>query len=199
MSIETLRTKYPFPEKVDHTFRRHTIKGRPLGWACEEIIHSIYKYGPKAKVVLDGGSFQGLSATHFVTLTPADVICIDHWQGSVEHQKREDVQELYQIFLANVAEHAARIIPMRMNSLDGMREVAAHGVKPDVILIDWSHDMVSVRADVGLALDLFPEATLILDDWRRKGVKEGAEPAAAERNRIIIPLIKTAVIEGKLV
>ena len=184
MSIKTLRDANPFPADVDKANQTLAPLGLPMGWACREMVTAIIKYARYAKAVIDGGSFQGLSATHFIKQTRATVICIDHWRGSDEHQGREDIHRLYQIFLANMAPHAKRVIPIRKTSISGLMEVKYHNVKPECILVDWAHDEESVFGDVKCALELFPKAVLIIDDWRRPAVRAGVKKAVNGKRKI---------------
>jgi hypothetical protein len=192
--IEALRKEFPF-DQANQEFRRIGDDGLPQGWSCGEMVKAMREHAKDAKVVIDGGSFQGRSATHFLREAPNSmVICIDHWKGSEEHQKREDVCDLYEIFLANMEPFRDRIIPVRASSIKGMNLVKWCNIKPDVILIDWAHDKESVYNDVYTAMMLFPGATLILDDWRRQAVRDGAYKAMAGFSHVIECGDKIAVV-----
>ena len=85
----------------------------------------IKKY--RVKTIIEVGSFFGTSTRHMASLLPEDgiVYAIDHWQGSIEHQKGEgawfpEVERLYEYFLSNTIQAglAHKIVPLRMSSLE---------------------------------------------------------------------------------
>lgn len=63
-----------------------------------------------------------------------------------------------------------RVIPLRMDTISGMKLTNQHGVSPDIIFIDAGHDYISARADLSNALQLFPDAILCGDDFLWPGV-----------------------------
>lgn len=122
------------------------------------------------RAIVEVGSWLGKSAMFMAKSAPdAKVYCIDHWQGSAEHHYNDDFESmlpiLFETFCANCWDYRGQIVPIRMSSQDGMREVHRFGVVPDLVYIDASHDYASVLADVALARELFPTAVLVGDDW----------------------------------
>lgn len=175
--LNLLKARFPFPEPTKK-LKRNFVNGCPKGWCHTDNTNHFRELLRKEKpVIIDGGSYMGLSAYWWLTIYPdSTVICIDHWKGSAEHQQeayREEIANLYDSFQANLAEYKNRVIPIQMDSITGMQVVEKIGVKPDVVWIDWSHDMKSVIADVGMAIQNFPDAIICGDDWTWTEVRKG--------------------------
>ncbi len=175
--LKKLREKFPFPnpsKKLEKKF----IDGRPKGWChIDNINHFRIITDKKNPIIIDGGSYMGLSAWWWLTIYPeSTVICIDHWKGSIEHQQekfKDEIENLYDYFLSNLSEYSNRVIPIQTDSISGLNLVKEFEITPDIIWIDWSHDIKSVIKDVGVALLNFPDAVVCGDDWTWDGVKKG--------------------------
>jgi hypothetical protein len=120
-----------------------------------------------------------LSTRNFLGSFPqATVVCIDHFQGSPEHQAdpewREMLPTLYESFLTLNWPSRERIVPLRMTIQEGMRTVARYGLKPEVIFFDADHSYENLLADLELAHELFPQAQLIGDDFDAPQVAQAA-------------------------
>src|SRR5690606_30776246 len=79
-----------------------------------------------------------------------------------------------------------RLTPLRTDTVTGLNYLHQQGVKPQIIYIDASHHYEHVKQDISTALDLFPDAILVGDDYGhyddvRKAVKE----CAAKYNKTI--------------
>ena len=61
------------------------------------------------------------------------------------------------------------------------KNVAEARLVPDAIYIDADHSFEGVVADLTLALDLFPSAIIVGDDWDWEGVRKGVEAVLAPR------------------
>lgn len=167
MSIERLREMYPWPaQKPD-------VAEDPEGWFCGENRAVLERRVAGAKVVLELGAWKGMSTRWLCEHTEDAVITVDHWKGSAEHQGRPELAQLYEIFVANCWEHRDRLIPVRSDSIAGMRQIESLGIKPDVIYVDTSHDADHLEWELGAAFDLFPSAHIVGDDWTWDTVKEG--------------------------
>lgn len=180
--------------------------GRPWGWCSDRNIELFKKYcSPSTRLVVDGGSFLGLSASELYKAAPAaKIICVDHWMGSPEHHRpgRTDIgdviDDLFGTFCANMYERRDRISCLRGGSIDGMNWLFKSSLFPDLIYIDWSHDLKSVYNDTECAIRLFPKAVLVFDDWQRKGVCYGARNAIRDcqvSKRNLVELKTCAALE----
>lgn len=139
-----------------------------------------------ARVIVEVGSFTGRSTRFLADYAPAAlVIAIDHWRGSPEMANDPEVAaflpRLYETFLAECWLFRDRVVPVRRSSLEGLREVADAGLRPDVIFIDADHSYEAVCADLSCALDLFPQARIIGDDWNWGGVRQAIQEVCRQR------------------
>jgi predicted O-methyltransferase YrrM len=99
------------------------------------------------------GSWKGRSA-YYMALRIREsgkrirFYCVDHWQGSAEHQSDPDVKagRLFETFLANVADVRDHLEPLRMSSLEAASRFDEGSC--DFVMIDAAHDYDSVMADI---------------------------------------------------
>jgi predicted O-methyltransferase YrrM len=141
----------------------------------------------ETRLIVELGSWTGRSTRFLADLAPhAAVVAVDHWEGSVEHTQDPELAamlpRLFETFLAECWSYRDRIIPLRASSVDGLRQVAEAGLSPNLVYIDADHRFESVMADLGTALDLFPDAAIVGDDWDWEGVRTAVETTARQRN-----------------
>lgn len=55
------------------------------------------------------------------------------------------------------------------------------GLQPDLVNIDGDHRFESVLADLQSALDLFPQATIVGDNWDWESVRTAVQTVAKDR------------------
>lgn len=137
------------------------------------------------KLVVELGSWLGKSTRVWLNNSQANVICIDTWQGSIEHtEKRKDVvgklPSLKDTFLNNQEEWAERVFPVQMNTVRGMAEVYKYQLYPDFIYIDASHQYEDVYTDLSLAYNYFPNAFICGDDWSWHNKSQGKRMTVQE-------------------
>lgn len=184
-ALEELRRRYPWPAE------RPDVPEDWTGWFHGENRELFQEHlDEDTKYVIELGSLCGLSTKCLVETAPnAVVICIDHWKGSAEHQGRvgndweNRLPELYERFVRNMWPWRDRVVPVKTTTVAGMSEVHSLGIKPQLIYVDASHDIESVRCDVTTCLDLFPEAVVVGDDWARGDVRMGVVQATYKRCR----------------
>lgn len=141
---------------------------------------------PATRLVVEVGSWLGRSTRFLANLAPgATVIAIDHWQGSPEHKEDPELSpllpRLYETFLAECWGYRDQIIPVKADSVEGLRQVAEAGLQPDVVYLDGDHSFESVLGDLTTTLDLFPRAMIVGDDWDWEGVRRAVQRVAQER------------------
>lgn len=180
--ISTLMALYPYPAVRPNIPKVLGSDGYPQGWChgdnvamFKEIVSQ--RISP-VKLTVDGGSWMGLSAYRMLELIPvtASVICLDTWQGSIEHQTKEfknQLDHLYDKFIVNLWELRSRVIPVRMSGRAGLEMLHNLGIVPDIIYIDMSHDADNVCQDTVTAMTLFPTASICGDDIGWESVKKG--------------------------
>lgn len=175
--LGALRLMYPWPAvRPKASEGCVNEEGAAVGWPLpENIIGS--NLSEETRLVVELGSWLGNSARFILKYAPnATVICVDHWKGSAEHQGDQSAFErlptLYEDFLSICWEDRARLVPVRERTLEGMRIIAELGLVPDLVYIDAAHDYESVNADLETANRLFPESTIIGDDYLGVAVME---------------------------
>ncbi len=183
--LDALRAAHPWPRQPP-TVRRYWD-----GWLVNSTRAMLAGVlNDETRLVVECGSWLGKSARHILECAPnATLICIDTWNGSPELMHYEYVPVLYEAFLQNLWSERARVIPMRMDSLDGLTEVAdtlvgldalaagATGLMPDVVYLDSDHTYEHVLTELETCYVFWPNATIVGDDYRHPdhpGVKQAA-------------------------
>ena len=148
---------------------------------------------PNLKVVVELGSWYGSSARHIAQNLPKDciLICVDRWdnqfikqmwarrgQDYKKHVPFIDKHPLYNTFLVNMWEYRNKLIPIRADTLQGLKKIHSMGLNPDFIYIDAGHEYQTVKNELDLIKTLFPNTKLCGDDWNwatvQRAVKEHA-------------------------
>jgi predicted O-methyltransferase YrrM len=144
-----------------------TAKPDSQGWfspCVQDRLHKLIK--PDMKTILELGAWLGKSTRAICDMAPdAQVITIDTWEGSEEHVDNPKLATLHQTFLVNCWEYKDQLVPIKATTQKGMEELAKLGVKPDLIYIDADHSYDGVYQDITLAMDLWPNAQIVGDDW----------------------------------
>lgn len=145
----------------------------------------------RMQLIVELGSWLG-GSTRFMLdhASQATIIAVDHWRGSVEHYKNSHwahkLPKLYETFLVNCWQYKDRLIPMRTTTLEGLQEIAALGLQPDLIYLDAAHEYEAVFADLEMAFKLFPKTILVGDDWSWPSVRQAVIDFARHYNLKII-------------
>lgn len=145
------------------------------------------------KIIVEIGSWYGEStiwmSEHLLAKNPsAKIYAIDLWDESVilnDNMYGNKVTEilkahpLYQTFLSNLWKYRDCVIPLKMNSVDGLQYLKRIGIRPDIIYIDGNHHYEFVSNDILTCMKLFPDAVLVGDDYGnyedvRRAVHESA-------------------------
>ena len=165
--------------------------GQEAGWlgAGSEVMLSRSLSG-KTKLVVELGSWLGLSTRYIADAAPrATVISVDHWEGSEEHKTQERYRNLllhlFETFQARCWNYRDRIVPLRMDSLSGLRRVAEAGLEPDFIYVDAQHTYEAVSAELKLIRDLFPHSLVGGDDYDWQGVRQAVDEFASQNGLIV--------------
>jgi len=171
--IERLRKEYDFPkekpkEKPDYNGWFRAGNSAMLRMMLTE----------RVNVILELGSLFGLSTRNMLNFAPNSIIiCIDTWKGNSNWKDCNYFKDkdLFNIFLATNWELKDRIIPIKTDSISGMKIVKKFKIKPDLIYIDASHEYKDVKKDVETAKELFPQSLLCGDDYDKLEVKKAVD------------------------
>ncbi len=142
--------------------------------------------GQTTRLIVEVGSSTGRSARFLSSLAPgATVVAIDHWEGSPEHKNDPQLapflSRLYETFLAECWSYCDQIVPVKAKSVEGLQRVADAGLQADLVFIDADHAFDSVVSHLSLALDLFPRAVIVGDDYDWDEVCRAVETVARDR------------------
>jgi hypothetical protein len=145
---------------------------------------------PATALVVELGAWLGLSTRFIAKHAPhATVVSVDHWRGSPEHQTQPRFEKLlprlYETFQARCWDYRQRVVPLRMSTTEGLRAVAGAGLQPDFVYVDAEHSFDAVTAELGLARELFPRATLGGDDYDWRGVREAVDTFARRHGLVV--------------
>ena len=90
--------------------------------------------------------------------------CIDHWQGSEEHNNNDEVnlERLYEDFLENIKPVKGVINHIRANSIEASNLYKLNSL--DFVFIDASHDEASVKDDLAHWMPRVKEDGVIAGD-----------------------------------
>lgn len=120
-------------------------------------------------VILELGSWVGAGSTRFfLEHSDALLICNDTWRGDSPELIQvwgHKIPILYETFCRNNWYDRDRIVPLRMDTMDGLREVAESGILPDLIYVDANHSYDAVMAQLDLIYKLFPCSIVTGDDF----------------------------------
>lgn len=188
--MEELRCRYPWPDEkpidikpIDHGWFNNPEKIKAL--------KAVIK--PEFKILVEIGAWLGQSTRILLDSSNANavVISIDHWKGSNEHQGNRFafLPVLYETFIVNMWEHRERLIPIRENSLTGLQVIDVVNLKPDLVLIDASHEYEDILADLEMTYKLFPNARICGDDYNWMAPKDRCfNPSRLPTNDIYYPV-----------
>lgn len=130
------------------------------GWHSDHPIFKRLIDETKPSVIFEVGSWKGASAIHMAELCDAKIYCIDTWLGGIDHllsehendyiPKFHGYPQMYFQFLHNVKAYGKqhKIIPIPQTSTNGWKLLVSHGIRPDLVYIDGSHEEVDVSADL---------------------------------------------------
>lgn len=132
----------------------------------------LHQHRHKAVRVLEIGSWEGRSALFFLNYLPkSTVVCIDPFEGNVEHLQDEHFSKLVPAtegrFDRNVVEpFAGRVEKIKGASGSVVPQLAIDARQFDIVYIDGSHFASDVYADAALTWPLVaPGGFVIFDDY----------------------------------
>jgi hypothetical protein len=186
-ALGQLAEKHPWPAQQPED----AAPGQEQGWlgAGTEVMLA-GALTPATGLVVELGAWLGLSTRFIAEHAPhATVVSVDHWQGSPEHHSQPRFEKLlprlFETYQARCWDYRERLVPLRMNTIEGLRAVAEAGLQPDFVYVDAEHSFDAVTAELGLARELFPRATLGGDDYDWRGVREAVDTFARRHGLMV--------------
>jgi hypothetical protein len=106
---------------------------------------------PNNSKFIEIGSWKGQSAAYMVVEiinSKKDIkfICVDTWNGSIEHQSYDEISDLYNIFKNNMSPFKSYYTDLRLPSVEASKLFNDNSI--DFIFIDASHEYEDVKNDI---------------------------------------------------
>lgn len=143
----------------------------------------------RPQVIVELGSWLGLSAKFFMENSDATLICVDHWNGSPSFQTRPAIAKrcptAYQQFQRNLWPWRDRIIQVRMDAGDGLVYLSQFDIRPGLFYIDDDHTRKAVMSRIEVIARSWPTAVMVGDDYSRPDTAGAADTMAATLGRPI--------------
>jgi predicted O-methyltransferase YrrM len=170
-----------------------------FGYENAVILHqAISERNPK--YILEMGSWNGSGSTRYILQNApnAHLVCIDHWSNNENDYVQEEcgieeirklwyqIEILFETFLVNTWEYQDRLTPFKAKTIDGLEQLGKMNIPFDIIYIDAHHDYESVLYDIETSHKLWPNATIVGDDYTWAGVKQAAHEFAEKNNIEIV-------------
>ncbi len=136
--------------------------------------------------ILELGCWIGRSSRYILDLAEhAYLICLDPWEGypfsEPELEGNCERENLFEAFIAESWDFQNQIIPLRMDFLKGLHEIADSGIRPSVLFFNAITDCPEMLVALIAAIDLFPGAILIGHCYDRPPVANELERLRAQR------------------
>jgi hypothetical protein len=123
------------------------------GWFSFDRIYKSVVNELNEGLIVEVGSWLGKSSAFMAveiynSKKPIAFHCVDHWNGSEEHQNRDIVKDnqLYETFLKNMKPVKDIVIPIRKTSLEASKDYNDASI--NFVFIDASHDYENVKSDL---------------------------------------------------
>jgi len=137
---------------------------------------------PSGSKFVEIGSWKGKSSAYMAveianSYKNIEFSCVDTWEGSIEHQDRNDLDSLYNTFIENMKPLEKYYSSLRMASLDAVNRFEDDSL--DFVFIDASHEYEDVKNDIIHWMPKLKETGIIGgDDYGNRyfpGVKKAVE------------------------
>ncbi len=186
LAIGRLRERHPWPAEMPGVPEdwHGWLSGDTAAMLCSHLT-------PETRLVVECGSWLGMSARAIVQSAPrAILICCDHWKGSSEHQPGTSNRDwsrrlptLFETFVRNMWPWRERIVPLRADTLEGLAEIHAAGLSPDLVYLDSEHTWDRVGRELAFCTGHWPSAVLVGDDYSHPDVARAANDHARRTGR----------------
>lgn len=174
-AIDELKSRYPWPNECpDRPYFMH-------GWLSEDVKRGLLNLGALLSgpflTILEIGTWLGKSAEFLLQhYQVSELITVDTFQGSPEHHKRPEWNEILNAGLEeqairNLWLYKDRCTIVKRDSHRAINELRQIGIQPDIVYVDGSHEYHDVLNDVGMSLHSFPDAIICGDDLYWRGVE----------------------------
>jgi len=168
-----LRKFYPWP--VDKPQGKKNFHG----WLAEDNKTELAKILSELEspLVVEIGTWLGLSTRFFLKESKGKLITIDHFKGSKEHHENIEWKAILDSGLEqqariNLVNFQSRCLIVKGISSQVLPELFRLQLQPDVIYIDGSHEFDAAYTDIAQAVSFFDNAVICGDDGNMPGVQK---------------------------
>lgn len=161
------------------------------GYMTDKELVALSIIASSSKIFIEIGSWLGRSSNAIAESVKGVLFCIDTWNGTENegdnHSQARglDGDYAFRCFIRNNQKHIInnKIIPLRMNSENGLSVISELNIEPDVIFIDADHSYEAVKKDINMAKKTIKNGGFICghdysNDW--KGVKKAVSDSFSE-------------------
>lgn len=136
--------------KIDHFYFRPEMG--ESWFTFPNLYRSMVERFPSGSLFVEVGVWKGRSASFMATEIvnagkQIDFVCIDHWEGSSEHQEvnKHELKSLYEIYSKNMEPVKGHYRDMKMPSLEAVKSFKDGSI--DFCFIDASHEYELFKGD----------------------------------------------------
>jgi predicted O-methyltransferase YrrM len=150
-------------------------------WGADDGVLAEAARAVSARLVVEVGTWKGASAVRLAKLLPDDgaLICIDTWLGTANNflgtdhlnqkdslARRNGYPQIYYQFLANVMQLGLsdKVVPLPQTSMNGAKILGRLGLRPDLVYIDASHELMDVYLDIVSFYAVLREGGILVGD-----------------------------------
>jgi len=147
------------------------VKENLIGWLRDENkieLDQLCADLTEDDIILELGSYYGLSAKFFMEHSKAKLICVDHFQGSTLMDVNT-FPAMFNTFMVNLWEYRNRIRIFKNITNAAWSKIKNENIK--LIYIDASHEILDAYYDITNAFKYFPTAKICGDDFKFETVK----------------------------
>jgi hypothetical protein len=160
-----------------------TVKPDLQGWGSQHRYLANTVVTRRPSIIVEVGVWKGASCMELARAIQrsgldAVVIAIDTWLGSSQHWTTDELHRelgfefgyptMNRTFLANMILGGVKdiVLPLPLDSANAVQVLQQHGISPELVDIDASHDFGSVLNDLNRWWTLLaPGGTIIMDDY----------------------------------
>lgn len=151
--FELPRVKEYLLPNTNHSIN-HIYKNEEFGenwFSYPQLYSKMVDEFSSGSIFVEIGSWKGKSSAYMaveIANSQKDIqfVCIDTWEGSVEHQNKEELQNLYDVFISNMKPVEKYYRPIRLKSLQAVNLFTDNSL--DFVLIDASHEYEDIKNDI---------------------------------------------------
>lgn len=136
---------------IEHYYNNDEIFGNENWFSYPNLYKAIVERCKNGSKIVEVGSWKGRSTSYmsveiYNSEKDIEFYCVDTWEGGPDHQGREELSELYNVFLNNMKPVEGYYIPLRDTSLNVSKKFEDESL--DFVFIDASHEYEDVKNDI---------------------------------------------------